>query len=208
MKICKKLIAVSILLVAFFVTVTAEEADDKNAYLLSVISTPENTLAFYKGYSKATEDTASFLRRQISLTDDAMEKSMILFLLGVFRDDRSISTLIENFNVRNPMYDMPIDEIPFVREFPAEQALIRIGMPSLPAVTKLFLKSQEQAQRERCLSIIYFLYGRGVDNQKSLLFLTLTLEDEIDALEDKEHQALLKSEIEAFIRQYNEGNLL
>lgn len=194
----------SVLMIAFvFSSIAMENMPNiEHKSILSGIDLSKNIQPFYTKQIETTKKTAMFLCSEILSTNDITVKCNILFLMGLFPDEISIPTLITNLSIRNPEYDKPMKERPFLPQYPAHDSLIKIGMSSLSAVKQTFLNDEDKMRRDLCLSIIYQLYTRGVGNEKALLFLKLTLKDEVDSINDKARRMLLQNEVELFVKQY------
>jgi hypothetical protein len=73
--------------------------------------------------------------RQVKLTDE--KKVLVIYLLGIAgpKDADSVEVLIENIDLKAPRMDMAYD-IPRWGPYPAQDALVRIGVPAIDPILR------------------------------------------------------------------------
>lgn len=196
--------SVSMMLLAYFSIATESTSTAMPGSILSAIDSSKDIQQFYIKHIETREKAAALLCKEIPSANDIMKKCRMLFLLGLFPSNKSIPTLIRNLDVKNPEYDKQNKELPFLPQYPAHDALIRIGISSLPAIKQTFLGDQSKIRRDLCLSIIYQIYAKGMENENALSFLMSTLKDDLVAMNDENRITILQHEIDVFIKRYTQ----
>lgn len=123
-----------------------------------------------------------------------LNRGMSAFYLGEFKANQSVSVLAQNITLQLKMQDYSdvgsIQGLPLVVGFAAQDALIKIGIPCIPAVIRNLAESDDAKVRELSLQVLYRIEG---DKDILQLRLQKALVAEKDSAKQARLQTALKS---------------
>ncbi len=113
--------------------------------------------------------TGELIRQMENPKASANAKTLAAYLLGELRAYRAVTTLADNIDLKAPRID-PKDRKGRWGEFPAQEALHKIGIPAAAEVVVKLRIEQNKLRRELMVRVIRGVYGddfgrRFVQNQ-------------------------------------------
>jgi hypothetical protein len=132
-----------------------------------------------------------------SQSDDA--RACLAFLLGRYRSVEAAEPLSKMIGLKNPSYDR-FPGLPLVGAYPAYDALVRIGTPSLRFMVKNLESSDDKTERDLSAQVIWRVLGTAFDNttrgkkgkELARLFLCKAIEWQSDPAKKKNLESALK----------------
>lgn len=204
-------IGLFLLVLCFGMLVFAEDKDKnteviENYYsrLLETMEDYDQLVKFRNIDPKISGSIMTKIIDKISSTDDISEKCNGIFILGMLKDSSAVPFLIKNLELENPQYIeggviKPISEPPMISWYPAQQALISIGIASIPNLEKEFMSSESEAVRYICLDTIFDINLRGYLPEIAEFIMKYSLKDKIEKNPPENAKELLK-ELDDFKR--------
>lgn len=125
-----------------FTSATEKEGDEAAAQIL-------------ESYEKVT---GVLIRQVEDHKSSANAKTLAAYLLGELRAYRAVTTLAENIDMKAPRID-PKVRIGRWGEFPAQEALLKIGIPAAAEVFVRLRTEQNPLRRELMVRVIRGVYG-------------------------------------------------
>ena len=108
-----------------------------------------------ESYGKATGELIDQMKDPHS---SANAKTLAAYLLGELRESRAVWTLAENIDLKAPRID-PKDSIVRWGEYPAQEALHKIGIPAAAEVLVRLLTEQNELRRKLMVGVVRGVYG-------------------------------------------------
>lgn len=135
--------------------------------------------------------------KYISNTDDNLKKSKGFFVLGKISSLTSVSFLLKNidFTKNNNLFH---SEIPLIRTYPAQEALIEIGPQVVPEVLATIAKEKDSTKYPFYFNVIYNIYQVG-DIQKSIEIFKIVMSNCIAEVKNTEKENKIQEAINSFI---------
>jgi len=134
-------------------------------------------------------EICNFLEKTTTITS---QKCRALYILGLLGNSNSIPVIIKNMDLYNPAWSGPNKEVPLIAASPAQQALVTIGMRSVPYIIKEFLVSQNTTKRYLCLDSIFKIYLKGFSREEALDVVQFTVKNKIKKSSLPNKQLLLE----------------
>ncbi|HBI46360.1 MAG TPA: hypothetical protein DDY78_26440 [Planctomycetales bacterium] len=137
-----------------------------------------------KSYGKVTGELIDQMRDRNS---SANAKTLAAYLLGELRASRAVWTLADNIDLKAPRID-PKFSIGRWGEFPAQEALHKIGVPAAAEVLRRLLTEQNELRRKLMVKVIRGVYGDDLGR----LFVQNRLAKETDPMHKENLNLALK----------------
>jgi hypothetical protein len=133
------------------------------------ISVPDFTAASEK---EGDEAAAQVLESSAKVTGELIDqmkdpnssanaKTLAAYLLGELRTPRAVWTLADNIDLKAPRID-PKFEIGRWGEYPAQEALHKIGIPAAAEVLRRLLTEDNELRRKLMVEVIRGVYGNDL----------------------------------------------
>ena len=203
-KLCKQQVfTILLLLFGCCRVVVAQSSDWGNAALLDL--SKKDTWDFYDAVSFHFHgDYEQRGKQLIEIFKDeklsSLNRATAAYYLGMMKMEEGVMVLASSINFE---YDGSKDPVhvhtevgPFPSRHPAKDALINIGIPSIPAVIRNLAESDDAKVRELSLEVI-----AKIDNDKSIS--ELRLQKAIKAEADSQKQARLQAALQACVQAAN-----
>lgn len=113
------------------------------------------------------------------------------YYLGEMRVPQAVNALADKVTLAFDSSRTPIFHFPIISGYPAMDALVKIGNPSIPAVIRNLAESDDAKVRELSLKVLY-----RIDGDKDIV--QLRLQKAIAAQKDSQKQARLQAALKSF----------
>jgi hypothetical protein len=191
---CRSRALLGILAIGLFVTPNTEAQTELGRQItfqdvLASVKTNSNSLDDFEKMSVSFHaDTQRFCRELIliftnSATSD-LGQCAAAYYLGEIRDPSATGVLAEKIGLRLHWEKYPTYNFPDVPDYPAMDALIKIGNPSIPAVIRNLAENDDAKVRELSLQVL-----TRIDGDKDIS--QLRLQEALKAEKDSQKQARL-----------------
>lgn len=154
-----------------FTAVSEKEGDEAAAQIL-------------ESYEKSTGELIRQLEHHNS---SANAKTLAAYLLGELRTYRAVTTLANNIDLKAPRID-PKDRKGRWGEYPAQEALHKIGIPAAAEVIVRLRTEQKQLRRKLMVVVIRGVYGDDLGR----LFVQKRIAKETDPMHKQNLELALK----------------
>jgi HEAT repeat protein len=159
------------------------------------ISVPDFTAASEK---EGDEAAAQVLESSAKVTGELIDqmkdpnssanaKTLAAYLLGELRTPRAVSTLADNIDLKAPRIDLKTN-IGRWGEYPAQEALHKIGVPAAAEILRRLLTEQDDLHRKLMVGVIRGVYGDDLGR----LFIQNRLARETDPMHKQNLNLALK----------------
>lgn len=159
----------SVLWLAFIALIAFLTSLAANAIVLTKdfrISIPDFTAASEKEGDEAANQvlesyqnvTGELIRQVADRNSSANAKTLAAYVLGQLRAERAVTTLAANIDLKAPRID-PKDRKGRWGEFPAQEALHKIGIPAAAEVMARLRTEENELRRKLMVKVIRGVYG-------------------------------------------------
>ncbi len=150
-------------LTALLTSLTANANVAAKDFRLSVpdftaVSEKEGDVAAAQVLESYENVTAELIRQMADPKSSANAKTLAAYLLGELRVVRAVGRLADNIDLKAPRIDPKIRKGRW-GEFPAQEALNKIGIPAAVEVLVRLRTEQNQLRRELMIRVIRGVYG-------------------------------------------------
>ena len=150
------------------------------------------------------ERTTVTVINSIEQSKNIVTKSNGLFVLGELQNTFSILTLIRYLDFVNTNYYRRVSEIPLIAEYPAQQALVKLGLKAVPQMLNEYLTTSEPERRKIILSLLQKVYTQGVYDQEGLEMFSVLLISRIGKVKTTKKREELQKEFNTYFLEQRE----
>ena len=138
-------------------------------------------------------NVSGILLTKLGTVNSINEKAALIYLIGRYKLDDCVNDLIQyiDFNTGDKPMKGPL---PLWEQYPAMEALINIGLPSINPVIELLSKETDKERCELALKILRYL--------KDAEFGKFILEEAIKKEEEKGRKSLLENALKKYCSLY------
>lgn len=159
-----------------------------------VASTKENISAFDRTVNKFSDNQDHLAQELIIIFNDTNSSNLsqceAAHFLGELKISKAADSLSKKITLRLDASHLIITHLPSITVTPAVDALIKIGNPSIPAVIRNLVESDDAKVRELSLKVLYRIEG---DKDIVQLRLQKALKAETDTQKQVRLQSALKA---------------